>query len=432
MQGTIYKRVRHQCAKKTPRWLRLPNPTPKTLPCPTCGSNMTKEKETRYDCSWWAGGKKRSKTFATKHAAARFLATVVTETHNGTYQQTRAVAMSVVFDEWEKHLDVKQQQGRLKPSTRKAYRSMVRKHLRPAFEACRSDKLTVNVVQEWERRCAGALAAGTMSPKYYNNLLATLRVVLSWARGRGQRYLTHNPLDEIRPVPVERRERRFLEPGEITALLDAATAPHDILLYLVTYSGLRRGEVFALQWDDLDETTNRLQVRRSLFQGALTRPKTRHSERVVDLPEPIVARLLAYREKYPPLAGDYIFRTGTGAPLDPDNWYKRVFVPTAQRAGLRASERHEDEGPSVGFHTLRHTYASLLINQGENIKYVSRQLGHASINITADLYGHLFRETSVSAMERLTQRLPNGSGTPSIHQNEPEGAGTVRRSRKVM
>ena len=111
--------------------MRLPSPTPKTLPCRTCGSNLTKEKETRYDCSWWAGGKKRSKTFDAKHDAARFLAGVVTETHNGTYQQTRAVAMSVVFDEWEKHLDVKLQQGRLKPSTMKAYRCMVLKHLRP-------------------------------------------------------------------------------------------------------------------------------------------------------------------------------------------------------------------------------------------------------------------------------------------------------------
>ena len=299
---------------------------------------------------------------------------------------------------------------------------MVHKHLQPAFGACRSDKLTVNVVQEWERRCAAPLAARTLSAKYFNNLLATLRVVLSWARGRGQRYLTHDPLTEIRPVPVARRERRFLEPQELAALLDAVEGERDrTILYLLAYSGLRRGELFGLQWSDLDEATTRLQVKRSLFQGVLTRPKTQHSERVVDLPEPLVARLRAYRETYPPLTGGYIFHTETGTPLDPDNWYKRVFVPTAQRAGLRASSR-DDDGPAVGLHTLRHTYASLLINQGESIKYVSRQLGHASINITADLYGHLFRETSVSAIERLTQRVHGVPGTPQIHQAEPEWA----------
>ena len=401
MQGTIYKRVRHQCETGKPRWARLPNPIPKAFPCSTCGGNLTKEKETRYDCSWWSGGKKRSKTFSKKHDASRFLASVVTETHNGSYQQTRAVVMSDVFDEWEKHLDVKLQQGRLKPSTKKAYLSMLRKHLRPAFGACRSDKLTVNVVQEWERRCAAALAAGTLSAKYFNNLLATLRVVLSWARGRGQRYLTHDPLTEIRPVPVERRERRFLEPQELSALLDAVEGERDrTILYLLAYSGLRRGELFGLQWKDLDENTNRLQVRRSLFQGALTRPKTQHSERTVDLPEPIVVRLQVYREQYPSIGEGFVFRTEEGHPLDPDNWYKRVFVPTVKRADLTVD---------VTVHTMRHGYASLLINQGESIKYVSRQLGHASINITADLYGHLFRETSVSAMERLTQRV-HGAG----------------------
>ena len=65
-------------------------------------------------------------------------------------------------------------------------------------------------------------------------------------------------------------------------------------------------------------------------------------------------------------------------------------------------------------HALRHTYASVLINQGESIKYVSRQLGHASIQITADLYGHLFRETSVAAMRRLGDAIPS-----SKHPAEP-------------
>lgn len=115
----------------------------------------------------------------------------------------------------------------------------------------------------------------------------------------------------------------------------------------------------------------------------------------------------AYRTTHPPLAGDYVFRRDDGAPLDPDTWFKTAFVPTAVRATLRPASA-EDAGDEqlVGLHTLRHTYASLLINQGESIKYVSKQLGHASIQITADLYGHLFKETSVSAMHRLSRRIP--------------------------
>ena len=215
-----------------------------------------------------------------------------------------------------------------------------------------------------------------------------------------------------------------MEPEEIARLLDAADNQRDqTLLYLTAYSGLRRGELFGLQWHDLDENTNRLQVRRSLFQGALTRPKTQHSERTVDLPEPIVVRLRVYREQYPSIGEGFVFRTKEGHPLDPDNWYKRTFVPTVKRAGLTVD---------VGIHSMRHSYASLLINQGESIKYVSRQLGHANINITADLYGHLFRETSVSAMERLTQRVHGASGTTLVQQTTPKRTkGAGRRRNKI-
>jgi integrase len=109
----------------------------------------------------------------------------------------------------------------------------------------------------------------------------------------------------------------------------------------------------------------------------------------------------------PPIEGDFVFRTAEGTPIDPDNWYKREFPAIRKRAKLRA----------IGLHALRHTYASLLINAGENLKYVSRQLGHASIQITADLYGHLFKETSTAAMRRLNAHIPTRTtttdGTPN-------------------
>jgi integrase len=361
----------------------------------------------KYDAIWRAGGKQRSKTFETKHKADRFLTNTVKDAQDGNYVQVQPISMGAVFDRWVANsLTVRKKQGALKPSTAKSYASMVRNHLRPAFEHCRSDRLSAAVVGEWERKLADRIEAGTLSPKSFNHLVALLHVILKWARKSGQRYLSHDPLVDVARLRQPRTERRFLEPAEIAALLAAAEPPVDAVLYLAVYSGLRRGELFGLQWGDLDEETNQIRVRRSNYQCEITTPKTVHSTRSVDLPLPIVKRLLAYRDNHPPKKGDFVFRNESGTPIDPDNWFSTMFVPTAIRAKLRSTiAPREDDEQQVGLHTLRHTYASLLINQGESIKYVSKQLGHASINITADLYGHLFKETSVSAMNKLSMRI---------------------------
>jgi len=361
----------------------------------------------KYDAIWRAGGKQRSKTFETKHRADRFLTSTVKDSHDGNYVHVRPMPMGEVFDKWvENSLKLRRKQGMLKPSTAKSYTSMVRIHLRPAFAQCRSDRLSAAIVGEWERKMADRIEAGTLSPKSFNHLVALLHAILKWARRSGQRYLAHDPLVDVARLRPPKTERRFLEPVQIAALLEAAEAPVDTVLYLAVYSGLRRGELFGLQWGDLDEESNQIRVRRSNYQCEITTPKTAHSTRSVDLPAPVVKRLLDYREHYPPKKGDFIFRNESGTPIDPDNWFMTMFVPTAIRAGLRPATASGDRDEQlVGLHTLRHTYASLLINQGESIKYVSKQLGHASINITADLYGHLFKETSVSAMNKLTLRM---------------------------
>lgn len=363
----------------------------------------------RYDACWRANGKQKSKSFHRRKAADGFLTTVVKAVQDGAYQEVKPLLVGHLFDRWlSQSLDVRLKQGLLKPSTAKSYRSMVKEHLRPAFGEYRSDRLTHSGVGDWAARMADQIADGDCSPKFYNNLLNLLHAILAWARHPAQGYLAHDPLLGQRRLPRPRIEREFLEPSEIEVLLKAAEPPDDTVIRLDVYSGLRRGELFALQWPDVDwgagREGGRLWVRRSIYQGAVASPKTAHSERVVDVPQAILDDLAIYREMCPPKGSVYMFRTATGTPLDPDNWHKRRFLPTLERAGLRR----------VGLHALRHTYAALLINQGESIKYVSKQLGHASIQITADLYGHLFRETSVAAMRRLDDAIP-----PSKHRPEP-------------
>lgn len=352
----------------------------------------------RYDAIVYTGIEKhRWKTFTKLREAEQYLANAVKNVHEGTFVSVKPVSMADVFDRWETHADSLLSLGKLKPSTLKSYKAMVNTHLRPAFKDYRSDRLTADVVESWARDRAADIAADRMSGKYYNNLITLLGGILGWGRGRARRYLAHDPLTDVELAARRRAERDYLEPAEVAALLKAATPPDDAILYIAAYAGLRRGELFALKWDDVEEhgkSGGRLHVRRSVYQGDVTTPKTAHSARAVDVPRKLLDVLQRHREACPPDEGGYIFRTDEGTPIDPDNWSKRSLPAVRTRAKLR----------DFGLHTLRHTYASILIAQGESIKYVSRQLGHASIQITADTYGHLFRETSTAAMRRLDRK----------------------------
>lgn len=392
----------------------------------TIVTRETKDGAKRYHVVFRVGGKQKWKTFERRKAAERFLASVVKKVHDGTYVDVRPMPMGHVFDEWLRLvLEPELAAGELKPSYGKSCRSVVKVHLRPAFADVRSDQL-VDAIPDWLGALAKKQGEKTMSRKTAKNIVGLLHTILSWAREDAQRYLATDPLagymerrkKKGRRAVVPDREVRHLEPAELRRLLEAAA--HDavalMILELAAFAGLRSGELFALQWADLDEEGARLRVRRSIFQGAITAPKTATSSRTLDLPLPIVQRLQEYRKSYPAVdARGFIFRSASGAPLDPDNWFKRVFVPIAVAAKLRPEQTEGVEDRDlVGLHTLRHTYASLLIAAGENLKYVSRQLGHSKINITVDTYGHLLKETSAAAMARLAMRIPTSRGASAV------------------
>jgi integrase len=330
--------------------------------------------------------------------AEAYLTAQVRRVHDGTFQPVTPIAMTQLFTEWEAAaVEAAVQLGNLKPSTARSYRSMVKTHLLPAFGGMRSDQLDARAIERWSRARAADIDDGEVAPKTYNNLVNLLSVILAWGRHPAQRYLAHDPLDGFKRLPRRQLERPYLEPEQIARLLKAATMPEDTIVMLGVYAGLRRGELCALRWDDVDWGTGghgRIWVRRAISGGKVTTPKTKGSVRMVDVPDAVLRNLKTFKAAQHAKDTDYLFQTAEGTPMDPDNLTKRIFVPLVQRAKL----------PHVGLHTLRHTCASLLISHGESIKYVSRQLGHASIQITADTYGHLFRETSVAAMTRLDDR----------------------------
>lgn len=149
---------------------------------------------------------------------------------------------------------------------------------------------------------------------------------------------------------------------------------------LLAATGLRISEAIALRWSDLhlDPPAPRLQVSRAIVKGVIGAPKSRHGKRLVPLPTELAATL---RELRPPDAPDdaLVFPGREGASSDPGALRRRVLVPAAQRAGLIG----------IGFHTLRHTCASLMIESGMNVLRLQRWMGHHSPAFTLEVYGHL-------------------------------------------
>jgi integrase len=122
------------------------------------------------------------------------------------------------------------------------------------------------------------------------------------------------------------------------------------------------------------------------------------------VPQRLLDDLEVYRVMHPPIGEGFIFRTEQGRPLDPDNWHHRRLVPILEQAKLRL--------PKSGLHSLRHSYVSLLAAQGEDIHYISRQVGHSSTQLTQDVYRHVFAKTRAAAMQRLDRWVPLGSEEP--------------------
>jgi integrase len=213
----------------------------------------------------------------------------------------------------------------------------------------------------------------------------------------------------VRRPRVTRREADCLTPDQVRAVLSAAQSTRYAPLFtLLVNTGLRRGEALALQWSDVDLEAGTLRVRGTLSRvnGKLevTEPKTMKSKRTVPLSEVAVRTLHTVRTQQAQerlRAGcrwrqtGFVFVTEFGEPCEPRNAL-RAFKAAAQRIGLPAS---------VGLHTLRHSAPSVMMASGVPLKIVSDILGHASVAITGDIYGHVSPDVSREAAAKLASAL---------------------------
>ena len=218
--------------------------------------------------------------------------------------------------------------------------------------------------------------------------------------------LEQNPVERV-VLPRRRggrayefEERRFLTREELARLLDEVPPNWRALFELLAATGLRISAAIALRWSDLhlDGPTPHLRVSRAIVRGVVGAPKSRHGARLVPLPAELAATLCGRR---PISAADdaLVFPGRQGLPADVGSLRRRVLVPAAQRAGLSG----------VGFHTLRHTCASLLIENGLSVLCLQRWMGHHSPAFTLETYGHLIDGDLGPALD-LRKELQPGRG----------------------
>src|ERR671920_1174067 len=294
--------------------------------------------------------------------------------------------------------------GTVRTSTYERHEEIVRLHIKPSLGRVGLKKLTpAHVRGLYSEKLDSGLAPATV-----RKIHSTLHKALSQAVSDG--LIPRNAADVKAPRPAP-EEMRPLSEGEACTFLDVARASGDRfepLYVLAITTGLRRGELLGLRWEDVDLERGTLRVGRSLVreEGRHTvgETKTRRGRRQVNLTPRTVNALKAHRkrqlEERMRLAETYkdrglVFSTSVGTPVNPENLVNRSFKPLLKKAGL----------PKIRFHNLRHTCATLLLSRGVHPKLVQELLGHATIAMTLDTYSHYLPSMGDQAAEAMGDAL---------------------------
>ena len=285
-----------------------------------------------------------------------------------------------------------------KPATAEEYAATCRLHLLPAF----GTKPLQSVSREDVKHLVAQKLAQGLSRARIRAILSLLRAIYNGAIE--DRHVTVNPAARLgrlltkthqgkEVIPLTKEELRLL----LATLQEHFPAYYPFFLTLAR-TGIRLGEALALKWEDVDWHGGFIEIRRNFRKRRISTPKS-HKRRRVDMSNQLADTLTALLEARKGEAWQrgwqevpaWVFCSSTGTLLNGSHLLNRVLRPAYVRAGLRL----------IRIHDLRHTYASLLIQQGESLAYLKEQLGHHSIQMTVDIYGHLVPGSNRQAVDRL-------------------------------
>ena len=283
-------------------------------------------------------------------------------------------------------------------TTKVGYKTKVRNYIKPALGDIYVQSLRTPHVQ----RMVNDMIARGLSPKNirdtYNNINAAMKKALVL------RMIPYNPCEGVVLPKLKRYKAKVYNINMIHQVLSVAEGTDMYLpILLCTTAGLRRGELLALRWEDIDFQNHILKVRSNLVRGEkdyiIKEPKSESGIRDIHIGSEVVSYLKKERAKYVTDMMNYgigfrnygfVIRQYDGSPLKPDSMSRkwRRFLET-------------NNLPPIRFHDLRHSHATALIQAGVSPKVVQERLGHSDVQITLNTYTHVLPEMDIEAAETL-------------------------------
>lgn len=353
----------------------------------------------------------RESKFATKREAQQARAARVTELSTGQYRPHVKLTLRSYLDDWLR----RREEDGLRPATIESYGRYVREDISKRLGALPLSEIRRQHVDEFIRQ----LRKDGRGAVTIRRIFVTLNTALGDAVRRD--LLTVNPAANVTVPSPQRKPIEMWEPEQAHQFLEGL---HDerlgVLFEFAMYTGMRRGEIAGLRWSDVDLVSAHVTVRqqRIIVGSTITTGPIKTEagqDRRVHLGSDVVGSLMAWQMRQADEASllggaynpdGYVFTNALGEPLRPDYITKR-FDTLVARSGL----------PRIRFHGLRHLHASLMLASGVELSVVSKRLGHSTLAVTSDLYGHLLDETNrraAAAMDTLMEAA-RGGGAHTSH-----------------
>ncbi|MGI8651114.1 MAG: site-specific integrase [Rubrobacter sp.] len=372
---------------------------------PAKGDGISKRKDGRYVGRYTVhtpDGPKRKTIYGRKYKEVeKKLAEARGDAARGIVYDDENLKVGAYLDRWLSDAV----RGSVRESTYYRDECLVRVHVKPALGRVKLSNLNAMHLQSFYRNRLDSGLSGSTVQKIHHIVHKALSQAERW------NLIPRNPADGVKAPTPSSKEMRPLSADEARRFLEAAKEDRLEALYVMAvHTGMRRGELLGLKWDDVNLEASTLRVRRTMTRTengkklALGEPKTKQSRRSIRLTPGAVESLRRHRahqgEEKLKAGGVYedhgfVFAGEIGNLINPSNLRQRSFIPLLKAAGL----------PQITFHDLRHTCASLLFSKNVHPKFVQDLLGHARVAITLDTYSHMLPGMGGEAADAMGEAL---------------------------